>query len=187
MARSSCFCILPWLARWYTSTGRSDFWYASITSRQPAGCRPPFPSIRPPFDKDSYPIKIDNFCTALIDNDLMDILGKPVPIASRIIGFTGGQTLAVFQCILQWEIEDDEGGSHKILLSNSLYSPEDYFCLFSPQHWSQIIKDDLPQPKGTWCATYYDSVVLEWQQRKICRTVPLDPGTNVSTFHYTPV
>ena len=58
--------------------------------------------------------------------------------------------------------------------------------LLSPQHWSQIPKDDLPQPKVTWCATYDDSVVLEWQQRKYRRTVPLDPGTNVATFRSAP-
>ena len=76
--------------------------------------------------------------------------------------------------------------SHNILLPNSLYSPEAPFPLLSPQHWSQIAKDDLPQPKGTWCATYDDSVVLEWQQRKYCWTVPLDPGTNVVTFFSAP-
>ena len=76
--------------------------------------------------------------------------------------------------------------SHKILLPNSLYSTEAPFRLLSPQHWSQIAKDDLPQPKGTWCATYDDSMVLEWQQQKYFWTVPLDPGTNVATFRSAP-
>ena len=107
-------------------------------------------------------------------------------IASRIVEFTGGQTLAIFRCNLQWDIEDDERVSQKITLPNSLYSPEAPFRLLSTQHWSQIAKDDLPQPKGTWCATYDNSVVLEWQQRKYCRTVPLDPGTNVATFSSAP-
>ena len=118
----------------------------------------------------------------MIINDLKDAVGKPVPIESQIVGFTGGQTLAAFLCTLQWDIEDDEGVSHKIILPNTLYSPEAPFHMLSPQHWSQIDKDDLPQPKGTWCATYDNSVVLEWQQRKYSRTVLLDPGTNVATF-----
>ena len=29
-------------------------------------------------------------------------------------------------------------------------------------------------------------MVLEWQQRKYLRTVPLDPGTNVATFRSAP-
>ena len=76
--------------------------------------------------------------------------------------------------------------SQKILLPHSLYSPEAPFRLLYTQHWSQISKDALLQPKGTWCATYDNSVVIEWQQRKYCRTVPLDPGTNVTTFRSAP-
>ena len=67
-----------------------------------------------------------------------------------------------------------------------MYSPEAPFSLLYPQHWSQIAKDDLPQTKGIWCATYADSVVLEWQQRKYRRNVPLDPGTNVATLRSSP-
>ena len=163
---AACLWISTWFARWSTSTGISNVCYASTSSRQPAVCRPPFPPIRPPLDTDSYPINIYNCYTESITNNLKDFVGKPLPIASRIVGFTGGQTLAVFRFTLQWDIKDDEGVSQKILLPNSLYSPEAPFCLLFPQHWSQIAKDDLPQPKGTWCATYDDSVVLEWQQRK---------------------
>ena len=76
--------------------------------------------------------------------------------------------------------------SHKILLPNSLYSTEAPFRLLTPQHWSQIVKDDLPQPKRTWCATYENSVVLVWQKRKYCRTVPLDPKANVATLRSSP-
>ena len=42
-----------------------------------------------------------------LPNDLKDVVGKSVPIASRIVGLTGGQILAVFRCTLQWDIEDD--------------------------------------------------------------------------------
>ena len=178
--------ILTWIERWSTSTGRSNVYYASTTLTQPASCQPPFPLIRPHFDTDSYPIYINNCCTELITNDLKDVVGKPVPIASQIVGFTWGQTFVVFLCILQWDIEDDEGVSHKILLPNSLYSPEAYFRLLFLQHWSQIAKENLSQPKGTWCAKYDESVVLEWQQRKYRWTVPLDPGTNVATFFSAP-
>ena len=52
--------LLTWFACWSTSTGRSNICYASTTLRQTAGCRPPTPPIRPPFDTDSYPINIDN-------------------------------------------------------------------------------------------------------------------------------
>ena len=110
--------LLTWFACWSTSTRRLNVCYASTTLRQTARFRPPFLPIRSTSDTDCYPIKINNCCTASITNDLKDVAGKPVPIASRIVRFTGGQTLAVFRCTLQWDIEDDEGVSHKILLPN---------------------------------------------------------------------
>ena len=72
----------------------------SATHLPPRGSRPAvdpiFSPIRAPFDMDSYPIKINNFCTESITNNLKDVVEKPVLITSRIFGFTGGQTLETF-------------------------------------------------------------------------------------------
>ena len=88
--------ILTWFARWSPITGRSNVCYSSTTLRQPAVCRSPFSPIKPHFDTDYYPIKIDDYCTVSITIDLKDIVGKPVLIVSQIGGFTGVQTLVTF-------------------------------------------------------------------------------------------
>ena len=49
------------------------------------------------------------------------------------------------------------------------------------------MKDDKPSPRGTWCATYSDAIVLQWNQRKHTRTIPLNShGSNVGTITTAP-
>ena len=40
-----------------------------------------------------------------------------------------------------------------------------YACLPSPQHWAQQTADNFPMKRGTWCATYGDAYVMQWNQR----------------------
>jgi hypothetical protein len=50
---------------------------------------------------------------------------------------------------------------------------------------AQVYRDHYPKPHGTWCATYDNSVVLQWDQRKFTRTVPLDRKRNVALIRST--
>jgi hypothetical protein len=67
--------------------------------------------------------------------------------------------------MVQWYIEDDLGNMHAIILPNTYYSPRGKYKLLCPQHWAQVAKDHSPKPQGTWCATYFDCIVLHWDQQ----------------------
>ena len=54
---------------------------------------------------------------------------------------------------------------HQITLPNSYYVPGALSHILSPQHWLQTTKENKPNPRGTWCATYDDEIVLWWNQR----------------------
>ena len=76
---------------------------------------------------------------------------------------------------------------HQITLPNSYYVPGASSHILSPQHWSQTAKDNKPNPRGTWCATYDDEIVLWWNQRKYKQSCPIDPNeTNVTTIMTAP-
>jgi hypothetical protein len=88
---------------------------------------------------------------------------------------------------LLWKIEDDQGITHELKIPNSYYVPQANARLLSPQHWAREARDNKPLPRGTWCATYDDQIVLEWGQRKFRRTIKLDKrGSNVATIRTAP-
>jgi hypothetical protein len=168
---------------------------ATLAQGQPTAFASGLSTTRPPpsntrrfaaFDSDSVTLRVDNCCTACITNSLADVVGTPVPIAARIEGFTGGEALVTAKCTVKWQIEDDHGRAHTIVIPNSLYSKNAPFRLLSPQHWAQQANDHQPKREGTWCGTLSDRVELEWQQRKYKRTILLDPATNVALFHTAP-
>jgi hypothetical protein len=88
---------------------------------------------------------------------------------------------------IRWTFEDDNGRAHTFEMPNSLYVPEGHCRLLSPQHWARALRKKDPMPRGTRCITYDDVVVLQWEQRKYQRTIPLDAiGSNVATMNSTP-
>jgi hypothetical protein len=93
------------------------------------------------FDSDSVTLRVDKCCRACITNSLADVIGTPVPIAARIEGFTGGETLVTAKCTVKWQIEDDHRRTHTIVTPNSLYSKNAPFRLLSPQHWTRQAND----------------------------------------------
>eukprot|EP00978_Attheya_sp_CCMP212_P023149 scaffold70211_cov63-Attheya_sp.AAC.2 len=136
-------------------------------------------------DSDSYVIAVDNCCTTSITNNLEDFI-KPPKTVNQLVAGMGGQVLAVKKGTVKWRIEDDDGKVHVITLPGTLYAPKAPFRLLSPQHWSQQANDNHPQHRGTWCATYQDSVMLQWSQRRFTRTIPYCPRSNVGKFRSAP-
>jgi hypothetical protein len=136
------------------------------------------------FDTDSKPIRVDNCTTASITPFIEDCVTVAIAIKvrSKVQGGEGDLN-EVYTATIKWSFEDDYG----ILLPGSYYVPTAPSRLLSPQHWAQIVKDNTPLPRGAWCATYDDCIVLQWDQRKFTRrTTPLDVGqTNVATIHTT--
>ena len=126
------------------------------------------------FDTDSIPIRVDNCATASISNNLKDFEGPLTPVRGRVKGISGYTNVGMKKGIIKWDIEDDTGRTHTIRLPGSYYIPGATSRILSPQHWAQTARDIKPLPRGTWCATYEDQVVLYWNQRKYVRTIHLD-------------
>jgi hypothetical protein len=139
------------------------------------------------FDTDSKAIGIDNRCTASISPDESDFPFGTVPVNRRVKGIGGIIQTGIREGTMKLDIPDDQGVHHTIYLPNSYYVPQSSQRLLSPQHWAQKAKDNKPLPRGTWSATYDDSVVLWWHQRKYQLTLPLNPnGDNVATIYSNP-
>jgi hypothetical protein len=101
-----------------------------------------------------------------------DFVDEPVPADIRICG-TNGMSKGTLMGTVEWEIEDDQGRTHKIRVPNTIYSANNRSRLMSPQHWAQVANDRYPIRYGTWCATYDDRIVLYWDQRRYSRTAYL--------------
>ena len=135
------------------------------------------------FDSDSTLLRIDNHASRSITNCIKDVISLQHDKRCRINGIGGD--IDGTKCTLSWKIEDDDGEIKTIVLPDSIYAPKSPSKILSPQHWAQVAKDNKPEPKGTWCATYDDAIILYWDQRKFKRTVPLDPGSTNTGCIYT--
>jgi GAG-pre-integrase domain len=131
------------------------------------------------YDSDSKLMAIDNCCSKCITNDIDDYIEPPHEVCTRVQGI-GGTITAKLCGTVRWEIEDDEGVVHQQTIPGTYYNPDSEYKLYSPQHVAQVYNDHYPKQHGTWCATYDDSVVLQWDQRKFTRTVLLDKKKNVA-------
>ena len=144
------------------------------------------PARKVVFDTDSRPLKIDNHASRSITNDINDVIGRPDFDTKYHISGVGGN-IKGYQCTIRWTIEDDNGVRHDIKLPNAIYAKDSPSRILSPQHWAQEAKDNKPNPRGTWCATCDDCIVLHWNQEQYVRTVQLDKkGTNVATIRTSP-
>jgi GAG-pre-integrase domain len=131
------------------------------------------------YDSDSKLMAIDNCCSKCITNDVNDFIEPPMKVNVRVHG-VGGTVTAKLCGTVRWEIEDDDGVEHQQIIPGTYYNPDSEYKLYSPQHVAQVANDHYPKPHGTWCATYHDSVVLQWNQRQFTRTVQLDRTKNVA-------
>jgi hypothetical protein len=139
------------------------------------------------FDTDSRLLRIDNCATRSISPYIKDFINPPIAVKDKKVKGIGGLVSNVMTGTIQWKIEDNAGQVHTIVLPNSLYVKDATARLLSPQHWAQVVKDNKPNPNGTWCATYDDRVVLHWDQQKYQRTIKLDvDGTNVASIRTAP-
>jgi hypothetical protein len=87
-------------------------------------------------------------------------------------GFNGHTTQTKVGTV-RWRIHDDGGRIHNIILPNTYYSSHAESRLLSPQHWAQIAKNG----RGTKCTTYHDAIILEWDNRRFKRTIPINSHT----------
>ena len=139
------------------------------------------------FDTDSAPVGIDNRCSACMSHIRSDFVGELMKTSRAIKGYAGTQVFEVFIGTIRWNIMDDEGMSHEILIPHSFYVPSSSSRLISPQHWAQQAYEaeddpDTKDPDGTRCGTFHDRAILIWGDGRYQKTVQVD-GQNVFTFN----
>ena len=92
------------------------------------------------FDTNSFPICVNNhasYCMAnaphLFEELVLSNVGTMDGVNNRLAVKEKGT--------FKFQIADDSGGVHIILIPNSLYLPKLEKCLLSPQHWAQEAGD----------------------------------------------
>ena len=78
----------------------------------------------------------------------------------------------------KFNLEDNNGQVYTIRVPHSLYVPSLKRVLLYSHHWAHEAKDSVPTPRGTWMATYYNCIILYWNQGKTKRTILLSTNTN---------
>ena len=139
------------------------------------------------FDTDSKAVGVDNRASACISNDIADFI-YPLQECNRIIkSFDGIKTRKVMRGTILWRWCDDLGLIHKFIIPNSYYIPEGGCRLLSPQHWAKTQSNGKDYTKVGETTTSRECT-LYWQSKgeKCKLVIPLDPSTNVATFHLAP-
>ena len=134
------------------------------------------------FDTDSYDMLVDNCCSQSITNCLEDFIAPPKKSSMKIKGLTGS-TSSTLVGTVRWKILDDQNKIHSIILPNTYYSPMAETRLFSPQHWAQSTN----KGRETKCITYHDAIILEWNNGKYKKTIPLTPDSRNVGLMTSPV
>ena len=137
------------------------------------------------FDSDSYTLHVDNCASRCITHSIEDFISPPQKVIGRVKGMGGNNVAVAAVGTLKWTIDDDNGTSHTFLIPRSLYIPDSPARLFSPQHWAQEQKDDVPLKHGTSHTTYSDHVMLVWGQQQYRKRIGFDKS-NVATFSTSP-
>ena len=135
------------------------------------------------FDSDSVIIHVDNCASRCITNSMADFVKPPQKVIGRVKGMGGDKVAVAAVGTIRWTFDDDDGISHAFLIPGSLYIPDSPARLFSPQHWAQERKDNVPKRDGTWQATFADHIMLVWGQETYRKRIPFDKA-NVATFSH---
>ena len=136
------------------------------------------------YDTDSFLIGIDNHASYSMTNNIKDFIGAPTKVNVWVKGIQGHSTSAL-KGTVQWDITDDTGQRHSIVLPNTYYIESLPFRLLSPQHFAQARQSQETSSTGTVSYTTADSVVLLWNNQQHRRTVPLN-AANVAVFRSAP-
>ena len=135
------------------------------------------------FDSDSFYIGEVNHTFRCISNNINHFITSITHQYNTILRGSG-RTLKVHgEGTILWTIIDNHGHKYDIIIKHILHVPNISQCLLSSQHWTKQAKDNSPTPQGVQCATYDDTCVLQWQQRKYTRTISLDKSTSTPTLY----
>jgi len=119
------------------------------------------------FDADLFPKLVDNCCSKSITNNIKDFIGPPKNTMTKIKGYNGLSTKPLQIGMVKWPIRDDKGKVHQFI-------PDAETRLFSPQHWAQALNNG----RQTNCITYHDAIILQWDNGRYKKTIPISQHTN---------
>lgn len=137
------------------------------------------------FDTNSFIIGIDNCASTHVTNTWEHFIKPPQWVATKVKTFDGSKNVK-WRGEVRWALLDDNSKRHVFHLSEMYYSERVPFCLLSPQKWAQQAGDNYPRKNGTRCITNADDALLQWEQRRYKRTVPVSETSNVFTFYSAP-
>ena len=100
------------------------------------------------FDSDIVTLQVDSCASRCTTNLLQDFVRPPQKVIGRVKGMGGDKMAVTAVGTVKWRVDDEDGVSHSFLIPGSLYIPDSPARLFSPQHWAQESKDDVPMKMG---------------------------------------
>ena len=140
------------------------------------------------FDTDSRPVGMDSRASACISDDPADFPHGYTLTNKKVKVFGGLFHGKVYQGILRWNFQEDDGTIDSQEIPGSYYIPEGGMRLLSPQHWSQ-----QRSAQGLEKQHYHASVktagkqmIMRWNGGKSIMTIPIHSNTNVASFRLAP-
>ena len=130
------------------------------------------------FDSDSHILMLDDGASGCITNCKEDFVEPPKRVDRKVKGIKGHAD-GTHRGALKWYLEDDTGLVHVIMIQGAYLIPDAATRILSPQHLAQQANDHYPKDKGTGSLTTSKNITLFWSQRRLTKTVPLDPRTNM--------
>ena len=130
------------------------------------------------FDSDAQTLMLYDGASASFTNDVNDFIEPPKRVNKNVKGIKG-HAQAAHWGTLKWNIEDDHGLVHVMVITGAYLIPETTTRILSPQHLAQQANDHYPTAEGTGALTTSKNITLFWEQRHFTKTVSLDPKTNM--------
>ena len=141
------------------------------------------------FDSDSFKIGVDtcaSACMSFCESDFITATLHDLPQSKGVKPYGKGPALVITKMgTIRWNIADDDGRCHKILVPNSILVPDGTERLLSPQHWAQqACKEGGGNPDNTNSQQFHNRNVLKYGNKgQFQTTIFNDKRVNVPYFY----
>jgi len=104
-----------------------------------------------------FRLAVDNHCSQCISNDIYHFVSF-TPKSGKLQGIKGSLSIEGIGTV-KWAMKDVKGFWRTVTIENVLYVPKLGSSFLSPQHWTQMNKDEIT------CITNKDNVLLNWDTK----------------------
>ena len=135
-------------------------------------------SPTPCFDTDSSPFAVDPGASATISNSREDF-GELHATPNLFLKGVGGKVPVKGMGTLKWNLLDDTGKGHTMVIEQAYYVPEAPLSLLCPQQWAKqraTAKGTKDKPQFVTMAS---NAKLSWIKGKTTITIPYDQVSNL--------